>query len=71
MKQYKGTDEYYLIIKTDFANKQKIEELLNKNNDIEGSFDYHSIVLNSCPKCGDNEFWNGGMCGHCGYYYRD
>lgn len=21
----------------------------------------------SCPECGDYEFWHDGHCGHCGY----
>ena len=23
--------------------------------------------LDSCPNCGDSDFWHGGHCGHCGH----
>lgn len=26
-----------------------------------------SYVVTSCPNCGDDEFWDGGHCNHCGY----
>ena len=23
--------------------------------------------VDTCPECGDQEFWHGGRCGHCGF----
>ena len=67
MKEYKGCDCHYLLIRTDYENAKKIEQLLNEHDEIEGNIDYESVVLDCCPECGDDEFWSHGYCGHCGY----
>lgn len=71
MKECDRYVDHYLVIRCDYKNAEKIERFLNDNDEIVGEFDYNSVVLSSCPHCGDDEFWSGGHCGHCGYDVND
>ena len=69
MKKYNGSLEHFVVIQCDYDNAEKIRNLLNDNDEIEGDIidDSKHIVLTNCPSCGDDEFWYYGKCGHCGY----
>lgn len=69
MKKYTGSWEHFVVIQCDYDNAEKIKNLLDRNDDIEGDIidDSKHIVMTSCPSCGDDEFWYYGKCGHCGY----
>ncbi len=68
MKEYAGCLEHFVVIQCDYDNAEKIRNLLDANDDIEGAIlEGKAVVLTSCPECGDDEFWYYGKCGHCGY----
>lgn len=67
MKKYDQRLIHYLIISTDYENEEKIRNLLDAHDEIEGNYDDKSVVISHCPNCGDDEFWSHGKCSHCGY----
>lgn len=69
MREYNNYLEHFVVIQCDHDNAQKIRNLLNSCDDIEGNIidDSKHIVMTNCPSCGDDEFWYYGKCGHCGY----
>ena len=61
--------EHFVVIRCDYDNAEKIRNLLDSHDEIEGDIidDSKHIIMTSCPSCGDDEFWYYGKCGHCGY----
>lgn len=67
MKPCKLYTNHFIVIRADYENAEKIRKILDSNDEIEGTYEYNAVVFDSCPNCGDDEFWYDGHCGHCGY----
>ena len=68
MKPIKSYMEIYLVVKFDsYEDRDKAERLLEDNQEIAGEVLTRAAVLTSCPHCGDDEFFDGSYCGHCGH----
>jgi transposase len=48
------------------ADEQKLRAWAEENNIQIEELDSGNYST-ACPKCGDNEFWHNGECGHCGF----
>ena len=56
-----------MIYKIDNWEQQVAFEKFAEENNISFEKLDEGNYLDTCPKCGDYEFWYNGHCGHCGY----